>query len=337
MTASPNPRKSQLPQSRVKQRTSNVLVRTIFIVLTVTLCFYLYLQTRSDTGYFQNPKSGRSNNSNALSSSPDASTTQKIVPLEKNKESQHSGDLHNTSAPSPQVNGAHGGDTLNPSTIGAITESFESGSQDDPLKVYIDQLNAFYTHLDNQQYMQNFNIGEPSREHFSKLIQKLLDNPPVVTRETDDLFTLLKNTAHFFRILGKENILILKGILDREKESLEDMFGAYFELTATPSTLENEYHLDLSQDSLYDYAVFLINTMGGRLYLFRRDSSSRMAVTYYAIRLIDRAVSEGNSRHGMDIRPALLSLTEEMENGGKRLKYREQYLDVLYDLQEKYN
>ncbi len=38
------------------------------------------------------------------------------------------------------------------------------------------------------------------------LLQKLLDNPPVVIGETDDLFTLFQNTAHFFRILGKENI-----------------------------------------------------------------------------------------------------------------------------------
>jgi len=198
------------------------------------------------------------------------------------------------------------------------------------------QLNGFYRHLDKQQYMQQFNLPEPSKVYFSKLIQKLLDNPPVVNRETDDLFTLLKNTAHFFRILGKDNIMVLKGILDREKKSFETILQSFYELTDSPEVLKKEYGIVIPDGALHDYAAFFLNTMGGRLYLFRRDSLSRLAVSYYSILVVDRAITDGNGRHGIDLHPAIDSLIDELENGGDRLQLKDTYLSKLYDLQQKY-
>lgn len=212
-----------------------------------------------------------------------------------------------------------------------------TGSQTVDYEILVKELNDFYRTLDSRPYMTEFKLGGPSKTHFSKLIQKLLDNPPVVTRETDDLFTLLKNTAHFFRILGKDNILVLKGILDRERVSFEDILKTFYTLTYSPEHLKNEYDIALDQRALHDYAAFFLHTMGGRLYLFRRDSNSRLAVSFYAILIIDRANDSGDSPHGIDIRPPVNALIEEIENGGKNLKMRDEYLDKLYSLQEKYN
>lgn len=228
-------------------------------------------------------------------------------------------------------------------------ESLDSSSADSPTGAkrqpaatvdkqrLIEELNSFYSHLDQVPYMQAFGLKEPSKVHFSRLLQKLIDNPPVVTRETDDLLTLLKNTAHFFRVLDQENITILKGILDREKKSFEQILKTFYTLTYYPEILQKEYSLTIQPEALHDYAGFFLNTIGGRLYLFRRDSASRMTVSYYAILVIDRANSEGSSRHGIDLRPAIDSLIEEIENTGKNLRFKEEYLDTLYDLKEKYN
>jgi hypothetical protein len=76
--------------------------------------------------------------------------------------------------------------------------------------------------------------------------------------------------------------------------------------------------------------------MGGRLYLFRRDSKSRMIVNYYAILLVDRANQNGTNSHGIDLKQAISSLISEIESGGGHLKLRETYLDQLYALKEKY-
>ncbi len=206
----------------------------------------------------------------------------------------------------------------------------------DPYQHAVDELIAFYSHLDQQPYMQDFHLKEPSKKHFSKLLQALIDNPPSVTRETDDYFTLLKNTAHFYRILGKDNILILKGILDREKDSFENILKTFYTLTDHPEYLKKEFSLTIPKDNLYDYAGFFLNTIGGRLYLFRRDSASRMTISYYAVLIIDKANRQGNSRLGIDLRPAIDSLIEEIENTGNNLKFKEEYLDTLYDLKENY-
>lgn len=201
----------------------------------------------------------------------------------------------------------------------------------------IAEVNAFYAHLDQQPYMKSFALQEESEVYFSKLVQKIVNNPPVVHRETDDLFTLLQNTAHFFRVLGKENMHVIKSILDKEKNSFEQVVKAFYGLTYQPMYLKQEYALSIPPQALTDYAAFFLNTMGGRLYLFRRDSALRMLVSYYAIITIDRANKQGNGGHGIDLNPAILSLIEEIENGGNRLQQKDQYLDVLYDLQEKYN
>lgn len=200
-----------------------------------------------------------------------------------------------------------------------------------------DVIHKFLLHLDNQEYINQYTDGEKSEIYFIKLIQKLGDNPPVVSRETDDLFTILKNTAHFFRIIGKDNILALKGILANEKEQFELVLSHFYEMTQNENCLSEKLQLNLSKDVLYDYAGFFLNTMGGRLYLFRRDSVSRLTVSYYSILLIEQANRQGRNVHGLDIRPAVELLIPEIENSGAQLRLKDTYLEKLYELEDRMN
>lgn len=199
-----------------------------------------------------------------------------------------------------------------------------------------DKINAFYSHLDAQPYIQNFHLGEKSSVYFSQLIEKLLKNPPVITRETDDLYTVLSNTSHFYRIIGKRNITIIKTILDKEKPYIENTLAAFYVLTEDPGCLQKSFSISVPPYSIYDYAGFFLNTMGGRLYLFRRDSVSRMTVTYYAILVVDKANRMSKNRDGIQIKQAIDSLISEMENSGHQLSLKNRYLDKLYDLKERY-
>lgn len=197
-------------------------------------------------------------------------------------------------------------------------------------------IRAFFKHLDDQPYIQTFSLDEPSGVYFPKLIQKLADNPPVVTGETDDLYTVLQNTAHFFRIIGTQNIFILKGILDREKDRFEQVLADFYLSAITGDCLATELGLQISDDALYLYSGFFLNTMGGRLYLFRRDSMSRMIVSYYAIKIIDRANRTGKNKLGIELAVAIDSLITEMESSNVALKLRDEYLDTLYELKVRY-
>jgi hypothetical protein len=217
----------------------------------------------------------------------------------------------------------------------ATDATLPTGTADSPRQAG-EKINAFYSHLDTQPYLLAFHLEKPSSVYCTELIQKLLDNRPVVIRETDDLLTIVKNTAHFFRVIGKDNITILKTILDQERPYLEDMLADYYALTEFPDGLQKTLSLRVPSYALYEYAGFFLNTMGGRLYLFRRDPVTRMTVTYYGILIIDRANRESNNRDGIQIKQAVDSLITDIEDSSSQLRFKERYLDKLYELKEKY-
>ncbi len=342
-----DPNRPHQPRSRVKAGSKRTLFFIIAMLVVLAGSFFLFMrykQSESVHVFGSNHNSKSTDQTQGLTKNP----VEKINTLKlhqtttsssgtRDQTTPDAGDTSRQSVLQSQINSTkdNQSDTLKDATPQSILSSSKQVNGDQ-YQALVDNLKAFYSHLDKQPYMQDFHLKNPSKEHFSKLLQTLIDNPPAITRETDDYFTLLKNTAHFFRILGKDNIVILKGILDREKDSFESILKTFYTLTEHPDYLKNEFSLIIPKDKLYDYAGFFLNTIGGRLYLFRRDSVSRMTISYYAVLIVDKANRQGRSRLGIDLRPAIDSLIEEIENAGNNLKLKEEYLDTLYDLKEYY-
>jgi len=228
------------------------------------------------------------------------------------------------------------GSLPSPSTIIGQEKGLSETTSSIVCNRFADTVEQFFNTLDSRPYIERFKIGQKSSSYFPQLIQKLVDNPPVVTGEMNDIFTILQNTAHFFRIIGKKNIVILKGILDQEKSTFEATLADFYQLTNNPECMQERFSLKISDDSLYNYAGFFLNTMGGRLYLFRRDSMSRMIVNYYAIMTIDLANREGRNKYGVEVDSAIDRLIGDIESSSIDLKMREMYLDTLYNLKVKY-
>lgn len=202
-------------------------------------------------------------------------------------------------------------------------------------RILAEQIHGFFTHVDSEDYMQQFKLQKPSQEYFIDLAYKLLKNPPVVSRESDDLYTILKNMAHFFRIIGKDNIILIKMILDRERDKIEDVAAEFYQWTNWGTCNDELLQFSPALKDMYEYAGFFLNTMGGRSYLFRRDSRSRLLVNYYSILLIEQANKEGINRHGIDISQIIPQLVQEIDSSNQ-LIYKENYIDSLYTLLEKY-
>ena len=194
----------------------------------------------------------------------------------------------------------------------------------------------YFSQLDRQDFMTRYALKERSYDHFRQMIASLLANPPIVARETDSLFTILTNTAHFYRILGKENILMLKDVLLHAGDSLEATLAMFYQWSLTGQECPNATsRIELPLQGLYEYAGFFLNTLGGQAYLFRRESRQRLLIKYYCLLILDRANARILNRHGIDIVPHLESLTREMDVA-ETLIYKEQYLRTLRDLQDKY-
>ena len=210
----------------------------------------------------------------------------------------------------------------------------EAGGPAGQCTVLAKKLHGFFQHLDQQDYLSRFPLNGPSQAHLIGLADKLLANPPVVAREADDLYTILQNTAHFFRVIGKENILLIKAILDREQVKIEDVAGDLFMWLTAEGCQEELLPFSPPLVKVYEYAGFFLNTLGGRSYLFRRDARTRLLVSYYAILIIDRANTLGINRHGIDISQPTRLLIPEIE-ASTQLVRKENYLDRLYQIQER--
>lgn len=339
-----NQNEKKKPRSRVRNASHTYLIVFLIAAALLIAAFYFYLNGSSSRSLTEEMVATEQNSDpQAVGQTKivqDQGESQGIVKKTSQDLTGDSAENENGSAPNhPETNKPGDNNYSQQAKTPLNSASLSSGIQQKtgPEQQLIADINRFYSHLDNQDYMKTYNLKASCKEHFSSLLQKLLDNPPVVTRETDDLFTLLKNTAHFFRVLGKNNLLMLKGILDREKDSFENILKSFYSLINHPDHLQSEYELVIPKNSLYDYAGFFLNTMGGRLYLFRRDSTSRMLVSFYAILVIDQEKDVGNDRHGIDISKPIDSLIDEIENTGKRLRLKEEYLDILYDLKDKYS
>jgi hypothetical protein len=199
-----------------------------------------------------------------------------------------------------------------------------------------EEIQEFFSYLDQQQYIDSYNLKDGTQVHFNQLIDKLLANPPIVVRETDSLFTILTNTAHFYRVLGKDNVLMVRDIIIREADTLESSFALFDQWSKTYKHCQDVHtNISLPLAKLYEYAGFFLNTLGGQSYLFRRNSHIRLLIKYYCVMVLDRANAEVINRHGIDITLPLESLINEIEIG-ETMVYKEQYLRILRELQSKY-
>lgn len=197
------------------------------------------------------------------------------------------------------------------------------------------RINSFYLYLNQQQYVKSYKFFNGTKEQFHKIFNMLTKKPPIVTRETDSIDDVLNNVFYFYRILGKERISLIKDILKNESDIIEPLVHTfYFWFTSS----DEQSKLELTQppiEQLYIYACFFLETLGGRSYVFRRDSKVRFLTLYYCVLIIDQSNIDGVNSNGIDIRPHLKLLSEDiiLQTG---LDYKNQYLIELDMLRKKY-
>jgi len=195
-----------------------------------------------------------------------------------------------------------------------------------------EEVMIFFDYLDHQDYVRAYKIKGGTYEHSKKLISKLSTSPPVVSGETKDLFSILRNMAHFLRTLKRNNVSLIKNILSREKEITEPSMDMLFQWIIMEMERKNG-EIKVSLANLYEYAGFFLNTLAGKAYLARRDSKTRILLTYYSILVLDMANKKKLNRHGIDILPPLnLALDDISKYSG--LEDKKRYLKKLREIKK---
>lgn len=201
------------------------------------------------------------------------------------------------------------------------------------------ELNAralkFFNYLDQKGYLKGLAITGSAHEHFIKVAGLLETSRPVISGETQDLYVLMRNIAHFYRVLGEKDIKLIIAIVSGEAEIMEPTLKLFFEWINPREQCTEKDTIRLSPEALYDYASFFINTIAGHSYLARRELRVRTLALYYGVLILDTANEQGLNKYGIDIRPHIASVMDDIE-GQKGLLYRKDYINKLNDIKRKY-
>jgi hypothetical protein len=196
------------------------------------------------------------------------------------------------------------------------------------------QIQAFFIYLDEQDYVQAYGLKGGTYQQFQQVLKKLATNPPAITGETASLYNLYRNMAHFFRVLGKKRVHLIRDILQNEAEILESVMQTFY-MWLTYQTGNKAISGRPSLDAMYAYSGFFLHTLAGRSYLLRRDSKIRLLTTYYSVLILDKANDENLNSNGIDIRPHIEFTTNDIHSQ-MGLIHQKQYLLELEKLIEKY-
>ena len=199
-----------------------------------------------------------------------------------------------------------------------------------------DRIMAFFSYMDNQEYVQSYKFKEGTYHQYQIALKKLSSKPPIVTGETSSLYNVVLNLAHFYRVMGKKSVLLIKQLLQNESEVIESVMRTFY----LWFTMDDEGHSSVqgrpSMKNMYDYCGFFLNTLGGRSYLLRRDPKVRTLTTYYCVLTLDKANDDELNSSGIDIRPYIESSLMEIENQ-TGLVHQKEYLATLNNLRLKYH
>ena len=197
------------------------------------------------------------------------------------------------------------------------------------------QIKAFFSYLDDQEYVQSFKLEGGVYQQYLASVEKLSSNLPIVTGEMDSLYNMVRNVAHFYRALGKKPVLLTKQVIQNESEVMESVMRTFY----LWFTMDDEGKATLqgrpSQETLYEYAGYFLNTLGGRSYLLRRGPKERALTIYYCVLILDRANDAQLNAKGIDIRPYITSSLQEIQNQ-MGLIYQKEYIAKLNELNLKY-
>jgi len=196
-------------------------------------------------------------------------------------------------------------------------------------------ITSFFTYLDKKGYRKSYGMKEGTDDFFKQMVKELSEKPPMVTGEMKDLSSLIRNMAHFYRILGKKRLGLIKEVVENESEIIESLVLIFFAWSASGDSCEGMIKGYPSLNVMYEYAGFFLNTLAGKSYMLRRDSKVRILTTYYSILILDKANDETLNRHGIDIRPYIDFMFYDILNQ-RGLVYQKQYLTELVGLKEKY-
>lgn len=194
----------------------------------------------------------------------------------------------------------------------------------------------FFLHLDGQEYIKKYSLKNRAYNEYEDVIERLSLKTPFITNETESLYNMFLNIAHFYRVIGKDRISLIRDVLANENDDIETLMRDFYHWYTHEFEKKKRKKGRPSPEVSYEYSVFFLNTIGGRNYLMRRNSKLRILAGYYSILFLDKANDLKLNVHGTDIRPYLRIIYDDISTFSG-FKYQKEYTAQINLLKNKYN
>lgn len=186
--------------------------------------------------------------------------------------------------------------------------------------------------LDSRAYVRARGPAGGSFALLEKAVEDLGSHPPVASGESLTPEAVLANAFHLFRVLGSSRMDLVRDILTREEGLAEPGAMAAYRWLVTREQCAGE-GVVITSKVLYDYATYLLNTLGGQGYLRRRSPKLAGLSMFYALLLVDQGIQKGIDPYGVDIRPHVVICRDLLRS--QELVFRDQYLSVLQEMEKR--
>jgi uncharacterized protein YaaR (DUF327 family) len=170
----------------------------------------------------------------------------------------------------------------------------------------------FFQYLSTKDYIRHIQETSDPFEHFLKIVARLNSKLPIPAGESADSAVLNSNIYHLFRVLDRKDIRLIREVMANEADTLEINIEMLFRWLTLGNHCPDPQGLRPTQEALYHYAGFFLNTIGGRSYLFRRPFRLRLLGTYYSLLIIHEADKKGRNPYGIDPFPHIPTLAKEI-------------------------
>ncbi len=196
-------------------------------------------------------------------------------------------------------------------------------------------ITEFFRYLDQKEYVRNPGSKIDTYMRFKKILNRLAARPPVPAGEGTAPAIIIKNVYHFYRVLDRKDLRLIRHIVTEEKETLEFNLEMFYRWVGLGNRCPDPEGMRPSKEMLYKYAGFFINTTGGRACLFRRSSDIRLLVSYYCLLIINEADKKGGNSSGIDILPYIEPIREEILLH-THFQFQSEYINKLDSLKRYY-
>jgi hypothetical protein len=196
-------------------------------------------------------------------------------------------------------------------------------------------LAEFFAFLEKKDYIRELELGKDLFTHFRTIIESLSSHPPIPAGEGFNYDIMIQNIYHLYRTLGLRDLKLIKAIAEHEEDAMEVNLALFYRWIMSGDTCGRNEGLPPPLDITYRYAGYLINSIGGRAYLFRRETRLRLLLSYYCILIIHEADKRKINSFGINVTPYLEPLADEIENY-RLLYFRKEYAGRLIDLKNYY-